>query len=131
MKVRRFLIYCVLQSPPLVPEFFRVISIPDPGKHFPFMSTLRFLGVLIHQGPSPCDCFFGNRELTANAETSTTDLLAAIWPLKLKRQAVSSEQQTVVRDSLDYMSLRTRSLLATVVASRGGNQYATTVLLLY
>ena len=93
MKVRRFLVYCIQQYPPLFPEFFRVISIPDPGKHFPFMSTLRFLGVLIHQGPSPCDCF-ANLELTANAETSTTDLLAAIWPSKLKRQAVTKAMQS-------------------------------------
>ena len=107
MQVRKFLLLCVQKSPLLLPEILRSISIPDPGKHFAFISTLRFVAVLMQQGPSPGDCFLGDLDIMAIEETPATDLLNAIWPLKLKRQtivrAIQSGNQLVVLECVKFL----------------------------
>ena len=94
MHIRQFLLLCVQKSPLLFPEILRGIAIPDPGKHFAFISTLRFLAVLMEQGPTPRDCLFGDLDIMAIEEKPPTDLLNAIWPLKLKRQAIVRAMQS-------------------------------------
>jgi len=116
MRPREFLVYCTQKSPLLLPELLRVIPIPDPGKHFAFISTLRFLNVLMKDGPSPHDCLVGDNEILAKAETSAIDLLSTSWPLKLKRQALARALQSgnplVILETVKFLNVSISRFIA-------------------
>lgn len=92
LEERRFLIHCVNTSPVLLPELFRVISIPDSKRSFEFMSVIRFAAMLMSNGPPPVACL--EQPIEALLEANTSDVLATLWPLKLQRQSVGKAMQS-------------------------------------
>lgn len=106
VQLRQFLLHCVQASPMLLPEFFRVIIIPDSKKAFDFISTLRFVSNLIENGPSPLLCLQGFRE-SLEDNTDLTQAFAALCPIKLKRQtlgkAMQSDNPVVVLECVKFI----------------------------
>lgn len=92
MQERNFLLHCVSVSPSLLPEIFRILSIPDSKKSFEFLSIMRFVSMLIDMGPSAFACL--DCPVEAIFEKEIKDILPVFWPLKLYRQSFGRAMQS-------------------------------------
>mgnify|MGYP005841045457 CR=1 FL=1 len=91
--------------PTLLPGLFQKLTVPDHTKHcFPFLARLRFISLVLRDGPSPSTSLRSNNLSSFVLEKNTDAILCTILPLCLKKnvftKALQSKNALVVSETM-------------------------------
>ena len=106
LQVQRFVVHCLCSSPGLFPEFFKLVTLPDPSDTFRFIKVSSFLLRLARDGPCPYESAKTRKDYFPSQQ-HTKDPLASICSVTLKRQvlvkALNGKNSLVAFETLKLM----------------------------
>jgi hypothetical protein len=91
LEVRKFLLHCMLLTPSLLSAFVDTITFPETKHSFRFISHVRFISMVLRNGPTALTCIPTTHE--QGKEASVNEILSTLFPAKLNKQKLSKAIQ--------------------------------------
>jgi hypothetical protein len=91
LEVRKFLLHCMTLTPSLLPVFLESITFPEAKHSFRFISHVRFIAMVMQNGPTALTCIPTIHE--QGKEATVNEIFSTLFPAKLNKQKLSKAIQ--------------------------------------